>query len=341
MKFGRMQTLARLQLCAWIVALVVLPRLVSAQEGSTRPADDAVGKAMQAPWDARENLNSLLANPSLFDDTRPAIVLTENEKGFTRQLVRVEWRTADPIDLWVMRPTGVEKPPVILYLYSYPSETNRFRDEGYGERVTQGGYAAVGFVSALTGQRYHGVPMKEWFVSDLPEVLVETTHDVQMILNYLSRRGDMDMNRVGIYGQGSGGTIAVLAAAADPRIKALDLLDPWGDWSDWMAQSLRVPNEERLRYVQAQFLKRVAPFDTVRWLPTLKSPAVRLDEVVTDGITPAVCQKRIESAARRASGQIVKYKNVEALLLASTNGRAFQWLKDQLHSPAQAQVAAK
>src|ERR1022692_4628664 len=76
-----------------------------------------------------------------------------------------------------------------------------------------------GFVSALTGQRYHDRPMKEWFVSELPEALGSSVHDVQMILNYLADRNDLDMTRVGMYGQGSGGTIAILAASADPRLK--------------------------------------------------------------------------------------------------------------------------
>lgn len=325
----------------WIIPLLALPCSVSARRCASQSANDAAANATKSPRDPRENLHSLVALPTLFAATRPAVVVTEKGPGFTRQLVRVEWRIGDPIDLWVMRPDGVVKPPVILYLYSYPSETDRFRDDGYGERVTRGGYAAVGFVSALTGARYHGVPMKEWFVSDLPQVLVESAHDVQMILNYLSAREDLSINRVGIYGQGSGGTIAVLAAAADSRIKALDLLDPWGDWPDWMAQSIRVPNEERPRYVQSQFLKRVAPFDIIRWLPRLKGPAIRVEEVATDGITPRTCQKRVESAARHSSGQTVHYKDVEQLLVASTNGRAFQWLKDQLRPPAQAQVAVK
>jgi len=72
--------------------------------------------------------------------------------------------------------------------------------------------------------------MKEWFVSDLEHSLVGTTHDVQMVINYLASRGDFDMSRIGIFGEGSGGTIALLAASVDARIKAVDVLDPWGDW---------------------------------------------------------------------------------------------------------------
>ncbi len=61
--------------------------------------------------------------------------------------------------------------------------------------------------------------MKEWFVSELQESLVESTHDVQMIINYLSTRGDLDMDRVGMFGQGSGGAIAILAAPWTRELK--------------------------------------------------------------------------------------------------------------------------
>ena len=106
--------------------------------------------------------------------------------GFTRELLRVQWRAGDPIDMYIIRPAGVASPPVILYLYGYPSESDRFLDPTFCKTVTKDGYAAVGFVSALTGQRYHDRPMKEWFVSELEESLATSVHDVQMVLNYLS-----------------------------------------------------------------------------------------------------------------------------------------------------------
>ena len=160
----------------------------------------------------------------------------------------------DPIDLYVIRPNNVPKPPVVLYLYSFPTESDRFRDDLLCENLTRNGLAAVGFVSALTGQRYHDRPMKEWFVSELPEALGTSVHDVQMVLNYLETRGDLDMSRVGIFGQGSGGTIAILSAGVDSRIKAVDALDPWGDWPVWLAQSPRVPESERPKYLTSEFL---------------------------------------------------------------------------------------
>jgi hypothetical protein len=53
-------------------------------------------------------------------------------------------------------------------------------------RVTRDGFAAIGFVSAFTGHRYQNRPMKQWFVSELPEALGSSVHDVQMILSPLT-----------------------------------------------------------------------------------------------------------------------------------------------------------
>jgi hypothetical protein len=284
-----------------------------------------------------EDLNSLsLAAGGLQADS-PIVVEKDEYPEFTRELVRVQWRKADPIDLYVIKPKGVDRAPVILYLYSYPSETERFLNRGYCHRVTQGGFAAIGFVSALTGHRYHGRPMRKWFVSELHEALVSSVHDVQMTLSYLPTRGDLDLNRVGMFGAGSGATVAILAALVDRRIKALDLLDPWGDWPDWMAGSSLIPEVERRDYLTPEFLGRVSELDPVRRLPQLRSRDIdiRLEHVMDDSTTPPICKRRIESAAPH-SVEIIHYDNTRALFSASSDGRVFQWIKKQLQPGPQA-----
>ena len=89
-----------------------------------------------------------------------------------------------------------------------------------------------------------------------------------------------------MFGVGSGGTIAILAAAADPRIQTIDVVDPWGDWPDWMAKSSLIPEAERPNYLKREFLKKVAPLDPVQWLPQLPSRHVRLQQVLDDSVTP-------------------------------------------------------
>jgi hypothetical protein len=258
------------------------------------------------------------------DDSHPA---------FTREITRVQWRSGDPIDLYIIKPTGVKNPPVILYLFSYPFETDRYLDNDYCKFLVKDGYAAIGFASALTSARYHDRPLKKWFVSELRESLATSAHDVQMILNFLATRGDMDMERVGMFGDGSGASIAILAAAVDPRIKTLDLLNPWGDWPDWIAKSTRIPEKERPDYLKPEFLAGVAPLDPVRWLPELKTQKVRIQDVGTVTVTPTEAKQKIEAAAP-SSAQIVRYDDAKAFLATASGGRGFDWIKGQLKTPS-------
>ncbi len=261
------------------------------------------------------------------------------EAEFTREIVRVQWRAGDPIDLYVVLPHGVTRPPVILYLYDYRYDTDRFRDAGWCKRATQKGFAAVGFVSAVSGPRAHSPrPMKEWFVSDLQEALGSSTHDVQMVLNYLQSRADLDMDRVGMFAQGSGGAIAILTAAVDPRIRALDLLNPWGDWPDWLRDSRQVPDEERADYLKPEFLQGVAKLDPVTYLPHLHLKGLRIQEVMDDQVTPASARAKI-SASAPAANDVVSYKDTAAHIAAWRSSGLTGWLGAQLQP--RAEVVAK
>ena len=246
---------------------------------------------------------------------------------FSRDMIRLTWRAGDPIDLFLIVPKGQPKPPVILYLYSYPSDTDRFMNDDFCKFLAQGGFAAAGFVSALTGQRYHDRPMKEWFISELPEVMENSVEDVQMLLNFLASRGDVDVTRAGMFGEGSGGAIGILAAAMDPRIKALDLADPWGDWPDWLAKSTLVPEDERAAYVKPEFLKNAAPLDPVQWFGQVKIP-VRLQFLSEPAVTPLAARERIAGAAPKQA-KVIPYKDAVAQYKAAKL-KFFDWIKDQL-----------
>jgi hypothetical protein len=332
-----------------MVAALCAP-FVTAQEQTTAPA----GQSQQAPAAPNDQVTPEIVNDVEMNrekDGSLSIVKTredygtltlagsdlvpeeplpgghEENKDFVRDLYRVEWRANDPIDLYVIRPAGVKNPPVVLYLYGFPTDTDRFRDADYCRRVTANGAAAVGFVSALTGQRFHNRPMKQWFVSEMPESLATSVHDVQMILNYLQTRGDLDMGHVGMFGQGSGGAIAILAASVDPRIKAVDLLAPWGDWPDWLAQSTVVPPGERADYVKPEFLKKLEPLEPVHALPSLKDRKVRIQFV--DMPPPMKSTRALEDAAPK-DATVVHFEGTKQLFTASAGGRLFQWLPQQL-----------
>jgi len=259
---------------------------------------------------------------------------------FTREFVQLTWRPGDLIDLYVLKPKGIKKPPVILYLYSFPkSIEGGFKDNDFAKLLTKNGFAAVGFTSALTGPRFHDRPMKQWFVSELPEALASSVHDTQLILNYLDQRGDLDMSRVGMFADGSGASIAIMAASVDPRIKALDLLNPWGDWPEWMAKSTLIQLEdERAEYVKPEFLKKVENLDPVNYLPHLATPRVRLQYLDVDTGTPKAARERMKAAAP-PNAVLAEYADLRALGMAfgfgpEVTANLFEWIQLQVVAPA-------
>jgi hypothetical protein len=269
----------------------------------------------------------------------PVIGYVNDYAGYTVELTQVQWRWGDPLDLYVMKPKGVKKPPVILYLYGYPSETDRFKDESFQRAVTKDGFAAVGFVSALTGHRYHDRPMREWFISELQECLATSAHDVQMVLDFLATRGDLNMTQVGMFTQGSGASIGILTSAVDPRIKVLDALDPWGDWPTWMATSPFVPEEERANYVKPDFLKKAEMLEPVEWLPKIQAKKFRLQDAIFEHNTPKACKEKLRAAVPPGS-TVVVYKTPEEFNAVVRDNNGLEWIQQQLRSLPDAGTAS-
>ena len=262
----------------------------------------------------------------------PNLGEVDQEKTYTRERWQVQWRDMDPIDLYIVKPKGVEKPPVILYLYSFEVASKRpFINDGWCQRVTADGFAAIGFVPALSEDRFQMRPMKQWYLSELQEALAETTHDVQMILNYLQQRQEFDLSRVGVFGTGSGATVGILAATADSRIQVLDLLNPWGDWPIFMSTTQLLSPVERKDYVVPDFLAKVAPLDPVKWLPRLSEHQIRIQIIDEQVKQEKAALDNIEAAAPKDTN-VIHYPTLAEHKAASSKTRAFQWVKDQLRS---------
>src|SRR5262249_3991344 len=147
----------------WMMTVLLIVGCSQAQsKAGTATQSGTPPTSVASPPHPDEDWNDLSLSKSSLHQDQPVAVQADRQPQFTRELIQVKWRNGDPIDLYIIRPNGVAKPPVVLYLYSYPSETDRFRSNDYCERVTRGGFTAVGFVSALTGHRYHSRPMKQW-----------------------------------------------------------------------------------------------------------------------------------------------------------------------------------
>jgi hypothetical protein len=331
MRFRLSWTLTRLLVfgvASLLLTFPLAPRAAAQQTAHTPKAD---------PGDKRfEEVSEDWTTPSLSTSHLRAVpplgpIVDNTHPDYTVELYQMQWRWGDPMDVYVMKPTGVKNPPVILNLYGYPADTDAYKNPVFQKELVKDGFAAVGFVSALTGHRYHDRPMREWFLSELQESLATTAHDVQMLLNYLAARGDLDMSRVGMFGQGSGATIAILASAVDPRIKMLDVLDPWGDWPNWMATSPFPPEDERKDYLKPEFLKKVAPLETLDWLPKIQAKKFRLQQLQFGLDTPKPIKEKLNAAA--PSGTVfVSYKNLDEFKAAFPYSSNLDWMKHELRA---------
>jgi hypothetical protein len=283
--------------------------------------------------DGDEDWTSPALTNSHLMPVQPMVAFVDEKSGYSVSLVRLQWRRGDPIDLWIMKPAGVKKPPVILSLYGYPSDTDIFQDPDWQKFTIKGGFASVGFVTALTGHRYHDVPWKKWFLSELQECLAVSAHDVQMVLDYLASRGDLDMERVGAIGQFSGASIAILASAVEPRIKVVDALDPWGDWPTWMEKSAFPPEDERPNYVKQEFLNKVAPLDTVAWMPKVQAQRFRLQQRQFDRQTPITSKQKLQAAVPDGA-TVAFYKNDGEFDqgVGKQGEKSLDWIKGKLRS---------
>jgi hypothetical protein len=141
-----------------------------------------------------------------------------------------------------------------------------------------------------------------------------------------------------MFGQGSGGTIAILASAADPRIKALDVLTPWGDWPAFFSQTRLIAPENRAKFSSPEFLAKVAPLEPLKWLPKVKAKSLRLQDVRKSGPMPTELQEKLEAAAPETA-IINQYGDPEAFVPQAAGGALFDWLRVQLQPDAKPQVA--
>jgi hypothetical protein len=215
-----------------------------------------------------------------------------------------------------------------------------FKSDAWCQNAVSGGYAAVGFVSALTGHRTRYRLMKESLLSEMQEALASTTHDTQLVLDYLATRQDLDNGRVGMFGLGSGGSIAVLASAADSRISAVDVLSPWGDWPSWIAETKIVTEDQRAVMLKPEFLSKVAPLDPAAWLPKVKAKQLRIQNVRNNKSIPDNSQEKLEAAAPDFA-IINEYGNGRAYMANQPQIATFDWLKEQLKAGAEPQTVAK
>ena len=99
--------------------LLAASNLFGQQSGSSIPpmvaAPSPAPEAAQTVAPA-ERWDALSIRDSKLEPIDPIPGEVDRYPEFTRELLRVEWRGGDPVDLYIVRPVGVAKPRMTLVL---------------------------------------------------------------------------------------------------------------------------------------------------------------------------------------------------------------------------------
>jgi hypothetical protein len=134
------------------------------------PAPSVLPPALTAnKGDYSEDFSSLTLNSSHLKLLTATLGEVDDNPlmAFTRERWQLVWRPGDPMDVYIIKPKAVKNPPVILYLYTHPQDTDRFKDDKWSALVTESGAAAVGFVSMTQGIVSSTSPQASTFSTNL------------------------------------------------------------------------------------------------------------------------------------------------------------------------------
>jgi len=105
---------------ALVLVLSSIAPFAAAQLPASPPLADPMDTRFQ---DVTEDWTTPSLIRSNLQPVRPLDIKDEGD-GYTIELLQVQWRWGDPLDLYVIKPIGVKNPPVILNLYGYPADTD-------------------------------------------------------------------------------------------------------------------------------------------------------------------------------------------------------------------------
>src|SRR5260370_25743797 len=105
------------------IALLSLAAASSAQSPASPPVADPADARFQG---VTEDWTSPALSGSHLKPVPPLVGVVDERPGNTLELIQVQWRWGDPLDLYVMKPQGDKKPPAILHLYWDPADPDAF-----------------------------------------------------------------------------------------------------------------------------------------------------------------------------------------------------------------------
>lgn len=130
---------------------------------------------------------------------------------------------------WLLRVAQAQpRPPAIILVHGWSRNSSELLP--LAARLTK-----AGFVVLLYDSRGHGCSG-----DDGPITIRKFQEDILAALDYLHRRSDIDGDRIGVFGRSIGGSSAILAAAADRRVRALVTCSAFADPAQLTRDTLRM-----------------------------------------------------------------------------------------------------
>ncbi|NMO02745.1 alpha/beta fold hydrolase [Gordonia sp. TBRC 11910] len=126
----------------------------------------------------------------------------------------------DTCAAWLFTPDGVERPPVVILGHGLGA-TREMRLDAFGERFAQAGVAALAFTYRHFGDS-----------SGKPRQLLSIKRqlaDWDAAIAHVKTRGDVDGNRVAVWGSSFGGGHAIIVASRHPELRAAIAQCPFTD----------------------------------------------------------------------------------------------------------------
>lgn len=153
---------------------------------------------------------------------------------YRRELVVFTGDDGLRVPAWIAIPK-VRQPPyplVILHHDLAGSKEDFWQPDGYWGFDLTKKLLAAGFAVMTPDARHHGsriahndfealdqTAMKKGHFSQYRSLLIGSVIDTRRALDYARTRDDINMSKVGIFGYGSGGIVAVMAGVVERRIK--------------------------------------------------------------------------------------------------------------------------
>ncbi len=153
------------------------------------------------------------------------------------------------------------RPPTIILAHGWSNNSNQMLPVARALHST-------GFAVLLYDARGHGVSGK-----DGPITIAKFAEDVIAAIGYLEARSDVDATRLGVVGHSMGGSAAILAASADPRIRVVISSSAFADPTALTLDFMRVFHIPRYPFLQ------LISYFIERWLGSTMSAVAPLNRV--------------------------------------------------------------